>query len=108
MANAGFEIKIVVKSGTIEIVFKSWGPFRIYQLISTANPAKFHSYKAGLAVLISWWFQNGPMILNFFNFSGLRPFILGKKHYNQWNTCIQIMLIPSYTSYLLLKMMVTF
>ena len=32
---------------------RSWGPFRIYQLISTANPAQFHSNMAGLAVLIS-------------------------------------------------------
>ena len=38
----------------------SWGPFRIYQLISTANPAQFHSNRAGLAVLISWQILNGP------------------------------------------------
>jgi hypothetical protein len=37
----GFDIKIM-KSNTIEIVFKSWGPFRIYQLINTANPAIFY------------------------------------------------------------------
>ena len=29
-------------------------PFRIYQLMSTANQAQFHSNRAGLAVLISW------------------------------------------------------
>ena len=34
----GFEIKIMVKSHAIEIIFKSSGPFRINQLISTANP----------------------------------------------------------------------
>ena len=31
-----------------------WGTFRIYQLISTANPALFGWNWAGLAVLISW------------------------------------------------------
>ena len=60
MANAGFEILI-----------KSWGPFRIYQLISTANSAQLHSYKAGLAVLIRRWFQK-PYDFNFFK----RLFIL--------------------------------
>ena len=35
----GFEIKMMAKSGAIEIV--SWGPFRIYQLISKANPALY-------------------------------------------------------------------
>jgi hypothetical protein len=33
---------------------RSWGPFRIYQLFSTANPALISSKRAGLAVLISW------------------------------------------------------
>jgi hypothetical protein len=33
---------------------KSWWPFRIYQLISTANSAIFEWNWAGLAVLISW------------------------------------------------------
>ena len=33
---------------------RSWGLIRIYQLISTANPAQFHSNRAGLAVLIGW------------------------------------------------------
>ena len=37
----GFEIKMMVKRIVIEIVFKSWGPIRIYQLITTANPALF-------------------------------------------------------------------
>ena len=53
MANAGFEIKIVVKSGTIEIVFKSWGRFRIYQLISTDNRPLCVWNWTGLAVPIS-------------------------------------------------------
>ena len=30
------------------------GPFKIYQLISTANPALFEEIRAGLAVLNSW------------------------------------------------------
>ena len=50
----GFEIKVIVKSGAIEIIFKSWGPFRIYQLIGSANPALYESNWAKLAVLISW------------------------------------------------------
>ena len=50
----GFEINIIMKSGAIEIVFKSWGPFRIYQLISSFNPALYESNWAILAVLISW------------------------------------------------------
>ena len=43
----GFEIKMMAKSGAIEIV--SWGPFRIYQLISKANPALYEWKWAGLA-----------------------------------------------------------
>ena len=50
----GFEIRVMVKSCAIEIVFKSWVPFGIYQLINSANPAQFQSKRAGLAVLISW------------------------------------------------------
>ena len=38
----GFDIKIMVKSNTTEIVFKSWVSFSIYQLINTANPAIFY------------------------------------------------------------------
>ena len=34
---------------------RSYGRFRIYQLISTANPALFEGIRAGLAVLISWY-----------------------------------------------------
>ena len=44
----GFEIKKIVKSGAIEIVFKSWGPFRFYQLISSANLALYESNWAKL------------------------------------------------------------
>ena len=40
MAN-GFEIGMMMKIGAIEIVFKSWGPFRIYQLINSANTALY-------------------------------------------------------------------
>ena len=43
----GFDIKMIVKSHAIEILFKSLGPFRIYQLIRTANPAQFYSKRAG-------------------------------------------------------------
>ena len=34
----------------LKVLRKSWEPFRIYQLTSTANPAQF----TGLAVLVSW------------------------------------------------------
>jgi hypothetical protein len=37
----GFEIRMMVKSSAIEIVIKSWGLFRIYLLIDTANPTLF-------------------------------------------------------------------
>ena len=50
----GFDIKMMVKSNATEIVYKSWEPFKIYQLISTANQAQFQSKKVGFAVLISW------------------------------------------------------
>jgi hypothetical protein len=50
----GFDTKMMAKIYAIEIVFKSWGSFRIYQLISQANPAQFHSKRAELDVLISW------------------------------------------------------
>ena len=36
----GFVIRMMVKRSAIEIVFKSRGPFSIYQLICTANPAQ--------------------------------------------------------------------
>ena len=48
----GFDIKMVVKSDAIKIVFKSWGPFKIYQLIITADPAQFYSKMASLDVMI--------------------------------------------------------
>ena len=50
----GFDIKITLKSIAIEIIFKSWGSFGIYQLISTADSAQFHSKSTGLAVLIKY------------------------------------------------------
>ena len=37
----GFNIKIMVKSSAVEIVFKSLVPIRIYHLISTANSTLF-------------------------------------------------------------------
>ena len=49
LALNGFEMKIMVKSHAIEIIFKSWGPFSIYQLITIANPALLEWNKAGLA-----------------------------------------------------------
>jgi hypothetical protein len=50
----GFIFKIINKNLSIKERKGSWGPFRIYQLISTANSAQFHSKRAELAVLISW------------------------------------------------------
>ena len=41
------DIKFMVKSNAMKFVSQSWGPFLIYiQLISTANPAQFHSKRA--------------------------------------------------------------
>ena len=34
--------------------------FRIYQLISTANPVLLEGIRAGLVVLIRWKILNGP------------------------------------------------
>jgi hypothetical protein len=50
----GFEVKNIVKKGAIEIVFKFWGPFRIYQQINPVNLALYESNCARLSVLISW------------------------------------------------------
>ena len=50
----GFIFKKKNKNQNIKERKKSWGPFRIYQLISTANPALFQWNWAELAVLISW------------------------------------------------------
>ena len=44
---------------------KSWEPFRIYQLTSTANSAHFHPNWAGLAVLFSRQLLNGSQDLFF-------------------------------------------
>ena len=48
-----FDINMIVKSNVIDIVFKSSGQFRIYQLFSTANLALFEWSWAGLAFLIT-------------------------------------------------------
>ena len=52
----GFIFKRIDKNININIKErkKSRGLFRIYQQISTANPALFEWNWAGLAVLISW------------------------------------------------------
>ena len=50
----GFIFKKINKNKNIRERKRSWGPFRIYQLISTANPALFEEIRAGLAVLNSW------------------------------------------------------
>jgi hypothetical protein len=50
----GFIFKKKNENLSIKERKKSWRPFWIYQLISKANPAQFHSNRAGLAVLISW------------------------------------------------------
>ena len=58
----------MLKSNAIEIIFKSWGHLgSMHQLISTAKLAKFHSKRAGLAVLIK-----RPPGIRFFNSPGLR------------------------------------
>ena len=58
---------------------KSWGPFWSYQLNSTANsahlPRKWAKW-AELAVLFSWYFQNGRQDFEFFNCHGCQTFIL--------------------------------
>jgi hypothetical protein len=92
-----FEIKVMVKSNAIEIVFKSFGSFMIYQQISTANLAYFYSKTTVLAALIKgriepkakwrasdslkkrinefvWFFccenQKNKFVLSFFHFLG--------------------------------------
>ena len=50
----GFIFKRINKNINIKERIKSWVLFRIYQLISTANPALFEEIRAGLAVLNSW------------------------------------------------------
>jgi hypothetical protein len=50
----GFIFKKINKNKKIRERKRSWGLFRIYQLISTANPALFEEIRAGLAVLTSW------------------------------------------------------
>ena len=47
-------LKKINKNENVKERKRSWGPFRIYQLFSTANPALISSKRAGLAVLISW------------------------------------------------------
>jgi hypothetical protein len=50
----GFIVRKINKNLNIKERKISWGPFRIYQLISTANPALFEEIRAGLAVLNCW------------------------------------------------------
>ena len=50
----GFIFKKININENIKETKRSWGPFRIYQLINTANLAQFHSNRVGLAVLFSW------------------------------------------------------
>ena len=49
----GFIFKKINKNQNVKEKKRSWGPFRIYQLTSTANPALFEEIRAGLAVLNS-------------------------------------------------------
>ena len=49
-----FIFKKINKNYNVKERKRSWGPFRIYQLFNTANPALISSKRAGLAVLISW------------------------------------------------------
>ena len=50
----GFIFKKININQSITEKKRSWGPFRIYQLIRIANPALFEEIRAGLAVLNSW------------------------------------------------------
>ena len=62
---------------------KSWGPFWSYQLNSTANLAHLAHFLgkwAGLAVLFSWYLQNGPQDFVFFNCQGCQTFLLAEIH----------------------------
>ena len=55
----------------------------VLELNSTANSAhlaQFLGKWAGLAVLFSWWLQNGPQDFNFFNGHGCQTFILAEIH----------------------------
>ena len=61
----------------------------MYQLISTTNPAQFHSKSSRLVVLISW-VLNAPQDIFFFNSIGLRTFTLGK------NQCLHFSCIIFY------------
>ena len=68
----GFIFKKIIKNENIKEKKKSWEPFRICLLNSTANPANFHPNWAGLAVLFSRQILNGSqdfflsLTLNFF------------------------------------------
>ena len=70
----GLEMKIVVKSGAIEIVFKSWEPFSIYQLISTGNMSKIElNWLCWLAVNpIRIGLYTDPHDLDFFQFFSVK------------------------------------
>ena len=50
----GYIFKKMNKNKNVKERKRSWGPFRIYQLFSTANSALISSKRAGLAVLVSW------------------------------------------------------
>ena len=50
-------------------------PFRIYQLVSTANPAKFYSKRVGLAMLMSKQILNSSQDLNTISMALLVPII---------------------------------
>ena len=50
----GFIFKKINENLNVKERKRSWGPFRIYQLFSTANLALISSKRAGLAVLVSW------------------------------------------------------
>ena len=68
-----------------DIVFNSLGPFKIYQLISTANPASFGWNRPGLVVPISWYIDpkqppgfennlNGIIFCHHFYVKSINPF----------------------------------
>ena len=79
---------------------KSWWPFWIYQSISTANSAQFHSSRAGLTVLITWYsgltnkrtvrlfiFEKNPALWALFH---------SNEQYTLWQSCVFIYFLEKY------------
>ena len=63
---------------------KSWGPFWSYQpnsMANLANVARFVGKWAGLAVLSSWYLQNGPQDFDFLTTMDARA-MMGAHYYS--------------------------